>query len=257
MLAARGVEGFITIDTSITEAPSLPTVAIAGHTVVAGVTNINLDEKVAARSILTHLLELGHRDIAFIKGHANSSDSATRWAAICAASKELGIRIRPELVAQIKHNLATPHLGYPYAKELLAQKHSFTALVAYNDLAAVGAVMAFREAGLNVPQDISVVGFDDVPAAVFSNPELTTVRQPLHRMGQIAAKILIDRIERKAEFQPRIVIEPNLIVRASTGPAPTSFSREVDSKLAHAIFNGGSTTTPRVTNSRRRQDGRR
>jgi DNA-binding LacI/PurR family transcriptional regulator len=250
MLAARGVEGFITIDTSVTEEPSLPTVAIAGHNAVQGVTNINLDEKLAARLVLTHLLELGHRDIAFIKGQTTSSDSATRWAAICAASKELGIRIRPELVTQIEHNLATPQLGYPYAKELLARKRSFTALFAYNDLAAVGAVMALREAGLRVPQDISVVGFDDVPAAVFSNPELTTIRQPLHRMGQIAAMILIDQIEGNAKFQSRIVIEPSLIIRASTGPA-----RAAESNLASAILNGKS-TTPRVATSRRQRDGR-
>jgi DNA-binding LacI/PurR family transcriptional regulator len=194
MLVTRGVEGFITVDTSITEEPSLPTVAIAGHAPAPGVTNIILDEKLAARLVLTHLLELGHRDIAFMKGQAISSDSTTRWEAICSASKELGVRMRPELVIQIERDLATPQLGYPYAKELLARKQPFTALFAYNDLSAIGAIWAFREAGLCVPQEISVVGFDDVPLAVFSVPELTTIRQPLQLMGQIAAKTLIDRI---------------------------------------------------------------
>src|SRR5271168_1094541 len=102
MLVTRGVEGFITVDTSITEEPSKPTVAVAGHTAVPGVTNIILDEKLAARLVLTHLLELGHRDIAFMKGQTTSSDSATRWAAICAATHELGLRVRPELVMQIE-----------------------------------------------------------------------------------------------------------------------------------------------------------
>jgi LacI family transcriptional regulator len=255
MLVTRGVEGFITVDTSITEEPSLPTVAIAGHTPVAGVTNIILDEKLAARLVLTHLLELGHRDIAFMKGQPTSSDSATRWAAICAASKELGVRMRPELIMQIERDLATPQLGYPYAKELLARKQPFTALFAYNDLSAIGAVWAFREAGLRVPQDISVVGFDDVPLAVFSNPELTTIRQPLQRMGQIAAKTLIDRIEGKAEFQSEIVIEPNLIVRASTGPVPARFARAVRPTPAGAVLNGGGAMVPKVANSRRRRDG--
>ena len=82
-------------------------------------------------------------------------------------------------------------------------KEPFTALFAYNDLSAIGAIWAFREAGLRVPEDISVVGFDDVPLAVFSNPELTTIRQPLQRMGQIAAKSLIDQTRRKWEISVR------------------------------------------------------
>jgi LacI family transcriptional regulator len=227
MLVTRGVEGFITVDTSITDRPSRPTVAVAGHAAVPGVTNLILDQKLAARQVLTHLLELGHRDIAFMRGQAISSDSATRWAAICAVSKEMGVRIRPELVVQIKQDLTTPQIGYPYAKELLARKRPFTALFAYNDLSAIGAIWAFHEAGRCVPEDISVVGFDDVPLAVFSNPGLTTVHQPLRQMGRIAAKTLIDQIEGKAEFQSEIVIEPTLVVRASTGPASKSFSRRM------------------------------
>ena len=255
MLVTRGVEGFITVDTSITERPSRPTVAVAGHAAVPGVTNLILDQKLAARLVLTHLLELGHCDIAFMKGQTASSDSATRWAAICAASEELGVRIRPELVVQIEQDLTTPQLGYPYAKGLLARKQPFTALFAYNDLSAIGAIWAFREAGLHVPQDISVVGFDDVPLAVFSNPELTTIRQPLQRMGQIAAKTLIDQIEVKAEFQPEIVIEPELIVRASTGPVRRPLTRGMKSILVAAGENNGESIAPRLANSRRRQDG--
>jgi LacI family transcriptional regulator len=255
MLVTRGVEGFITVDTSITEKPSRPTVAVAGHAAVPGVTNLILDQKLAARLVLTHLLELGHRDIAFMKGQTASSDSATRWAAICAASKELGVRMRPELVIQIEQDLTTPQLGYPYAKGLLARKQPFTALFAYNDLSAIGAIWAFREAGLRVPQDISVVGFDDVPLAVFSNPELTTIRQPLQRMGQIAAKTLIDQIEVKAEFQPEIVIEPELIVRASTGPVRRPLARGMKSIPVSAGENSGESIASRLANPRRRQDG--
>jgi DNA-binding LacI/PurR family transcriptional regulator len=255
MLVTRGVEGFITVDTSITERPSRPTVAVAGHAAVPGVTNLILDQKLAARLVLTHLLELGHRDIAFMKGQTASSDSATRWAAICAASEELGVRIRPELVVQIEQDLTTPQLGYPYAKGLLARKRPFTALFAYNDLSAIGAIWAFREAGLRVPQDISVVGFDDVPLAVFSDPQLTTIRQPLQRMGQIAAKTLIDQIERKAEFQPEIIIEPELIVRASTGPVQRSLTRGMKSSLVSVGEHNGGSIAPRLANSRRRQDG--
>jgi LacI family transcriptional regulator len=189
-----------------------------------------------------------------MKGPTGSSDSATRWAAICAASDELGVRIRPRLVVQIEQDLTTPQLGYPYAKELLARRKPFTALFAYNDLSAIGAIWAFREAGLRVPEDISVVGFDDVPLAVFSSPELTTVRQPLQRMGQIAAKTLIEQIEGKAKFQAEIVIEPELVVRASTGPVPKPLSRGTQGPLVPAALSDPR-SSPKPANSKRRPNG--
>src|SRR5256885_8667131 len=132
MLLARGVEGFITTDTSLTETLPLPTVAVSGHGHVDGVTNIGLDHKLAARLALTHPARLGHEDIAFLKGQPLSSDSATRWNAVCEVATELGIAVRPELTAQIDSTVSTPHLGYPITRELLSRRHSFTALFAYN-----------------------------------------------------------------------------------------------------------------------------
>jgi LacI family transcriptional regulator len=224
MLLARGVEGFITLDTSVQEKPPLPTVAVSGHAEVEGVTNVVLDHRLAARLALSHLVELGHEEIAFLKGHPLSSDSAVRWSAVCEVAAELGIRVRPELTVQIDSTDSTPHLGYPFAKQLLARKKRFTALFAYNDISAVGSLWALREAGLRIPEDVSVVGFDDVPVAEFAEPALTTVRQPLQRMGQIAAKTVIERIENKAEYIPEIAVEPELVVRGSTGPAPLKFA---------------------------------
>jgi len=217
LLLSRGVEGFITVDTSVTETPSIPTVAVAGHQQVAGVTNIILDHKKAVRLALEHLQKLGHEKIAFLKGQSFSSDSATRWSAIQEVAQELGIRIRPELTAQLEGTDSTPAIGYPAAKELLERRQPFTALFAYNDISALGSIWAFREAGLRVPDDISVVGFDDIPAAAF-NPGLSTVRQPLVRMGQIAAQTVVDQIEGVGEYRPEIRIEPEFVVRASTGP---------------------------------------
>jgi LacI family transcriptional regulator len=220
MLQARGVEGFITVDTSITEQPALPTVAVAGHQRVAGVTNIVLDHKRAARMALQHLQKLGHEEIAFVKGQVFSSDSVVRWDAIVEVAEELGVAMHPELTVQIEGTDSTPVIGYPVGKELLARKRPFTAVFAYNDISAIGTIWAFREAGLRVPEDVSVVGFDDIPGAAFANPALTTVRQPLLRMGQIAAQTLIERIEEREKYQPEIAIEPEFVVRASTGPAP-------------------------------------
>jgi DNA-binding LacI/PurR family transcriptional regulator len=235
MLATRGVEGFITVDTSILEQASLPTVAVAGHKPIYGVTNIIVDQELAARLALTHLLELGHRDFAFMRGQSTSSDSESRWAAVCSACRELGIYMRPELVVQLEQDLTTPELGYPYAKELLKSGKAFTALFAYNDLSAMGAIWAFQEAGLRIPEDVSIVGFDDVALAACSSPALTTIRQPLGLMGQIAAKTLIDRIENKVEYQSEIVVKPELVVRASTCLPPKSRSARISSVPARQM----------------------
>src|SRR5712691_11134072 len=227
MLLTRGVEGFITTDTSLTEKLALPTVAVAGHQRVDGVTNIILDHKRAARLALEHLRDLGHEEIAFIKGQTISSDSAVRWSAICEVAQQLGIRIRPELTIQLEGIDSTPAIGYPFAKQLLARKHPFTALFAYNDISAIGSIWAFREAGLRVPEDISVVGFDDIAGAAYANPGLTTVRQPLVKMGQIAAQTVVDQIEGRGEYLTEIAIEPEFVVRQSTGPAPHRHLRRI------------------------------
>jgi LacI family transcriptional regulator len=219
MLLTRGVEGFITTDTSIMEKLALPTVAVAGHERVEGVTNIVLDHKRAARLALEHLKELGHEEIAFIKGQTISSDSAVRWSAICEVAEELDIVIRPELTIQLEGTDSTPGIGYPFAKQLLARKQPFTALFAYNDISAIGAMRAFQEAGLRIPQDISVVGFDDIQWAAFNTPSLTTVQQPLAKMGQMAAEVLLSKIEGEEEHPLTIAIEPTLQVRESSGPA--------------------------------------
>lgn len=218
MLQARGVEGFITIDTSLTEPPPLPAVAVAGHQRVENVTNIVLDHRRAARIALEHLWELGHRSIAFLRGQALSSDSATRWEAIQEAAQALGLQINPDLVLQLEGTDSTPEIGYPYGKRLLARKIPFTALFGYNDISAIGAMRAFQEEGIRIPEDISVVGFDDVTIATLAIPRLTTVRQPMAKMGHIAAKTLLALIEDRTSFVPEITVEPELVVRSSTAP---------------------------------------
>ncbi|MBV8893789.1 MAG: LacI family DNA-binding transcriptional regulator [Acidobacteria bacterium] len=219
LLQQRRVEGFITVDTVLEEAPALPTVAVAGHNKIPGVTNVVLDQRQAARLALTHLQELGHEQIAFMKGNPLSADARSRWQAISQVAGEIGIEIHPALTVQIDFEDPSPHLGYPFAKQLLARGRPFTALFAYNDHSALGSIRAFQEHGLRVPEDISVVGFDDIPAAAYNLPSLTTVRQPLRRMGQVAAEILIRRIEGWKEYPALIAIEPEFVVRESTGPA--------------------------------------
>jgi LacI family transcriptional regulator len=227
ILMERGVEGFITIDMQLREAPTLPTVAVAGHRNFPGVTNIVLDHHHAAYIALRHLQELGHERIAFLKGAPFSSDSEQRWKSICEVAAELKIEINPELAIQIDIDDPTPQLGYPFGKELLERGVPFTALFAYNDISAIGAIRAFRGAGLEVPQDVSVVGFDDIQSAAYNTPSLTTVRQPMIRMGTIAAQTLLERLEGRTDFPAEIAIAPELVVRESTAKLASAASFRV------------------------------
>lgn len=223
ILLERGVEGFITIDTSVSEAPSIPTVAVAGHRQVKGVTNLVIDHRRAAEMALEHLRDLGHRDIVFMKGPASSSDSEDRWKAILEVSAGLGMGTSKELLIGLEGSEVTADLGYELVKKFLARNRKpFTALFAYNDTSAIGAIRAIREAGLSVPEDISVIGFDDIEAAIYNNPPLTTVRQPLQRMGEIAAETVLNRIDNREIQVSEIAIEPEFIARASTARARSS-----------------------------------
>jgi len=215
LLLQRGVEGFITVDTSIREVPPLPTVAVAGHCRIPEVTNLILDHRMAARMALEHLRGLGHEEIAFLRGPARSSDSKDRWSAILEVTRDLGFQIRPELTV-LPQGAATPDLGHFSVKKLLSRKRPFTALFCYNDNFAIGAIRAIQEAGLRVPDDISVVGFDDIVGAAYANPSITTVRQPLRKMGELAAKTLLGRIEDNEAYVPEIAVKPEFVVRQST-----------------------------------------
>jgi LacI family transcriptional regulator len=225
MLIARGVEGFITVDTSLQSPPILPTVAVAGHRRMKGVTNIVLDHHMAGQLVITHLLELGHREIAFIRGQTLSSDSSHRWTSSREVARKRGLSIRSDLIIQLDSDEPAPEVGYRVTKQLLSREKHFTALFAYNDIAAIGAIRAIREAGLNVPEDISVIGFDDIREAAYQSPSLSTVRQPLREMGEIAARTLVDRIEGRKNSILEIALKPTLIARESTAKAPVRSQR--------------------------------
>jgi DNA-binding LacI/PurR family transcriptional regulator len=218
LLMDRSVEGFIAIDTALQHSLPLPVVAVASHKSLPGVTRIVLDHRRAAELSLRHLYQLGHRQIAFMRGQPFSSDSNERWKSFMAVARELGITVQPELVVQLDENISAPELGYPPAQKLLGQKRPFTALVSYNDLAAIGAIRVFRDFGLRVPEDVSVMGFDDIPGAEYHSPPLTTIRQPLHSMGTTAARMLLDRIRGGSQFSDEVPIVPELVVRESTMP---------------------------------------
>lgn len=216
MLTGRGAEGLIIVDTKIEHNFPVPAVAVAGHRHIGGVTNVILDQGKAANMALGHLYELGHRQIAFMRGQPFSSDSDDRWLGIENAARSLGLVIDPDLVVQLNQDLTTPELGYPVVKQLLATGKPFTALFSFNDVAAIGAIRALQDAHIRVPEDVSVMGFDDIRAAAYNNPSLTTIRQPLEEMGRVAARILLSRLRKTDEYQDEVALEPELIVREST-----------------------------------------
>jgi LacI family transcriptional regulator len=218
LLMDRSVEGFIAIDTALQHSLPIPVVAVAGHKKIEGVTSILLDHRRAAELALRHIYQLGHRQIAFMRGQTFSSDSDDRWKSLMAVAKELGIEVHPELVVQLQLNISSPELGYPVVQQLLTQKRPFTALMSFNDIAAIGAIRAFRDHNIRVPEDVSIVGFDDIQGAAYHNPSLTTIRQPLHNMGTTAARVLLQRLRGLKDYPEQIAIVPELIIRESTLP---------------------------------------
>ena len=165
LLLDRSVDGLIAVDTPWHHDLAVPVVTVSGHNEVKGVTNIVLDHAHAAQVALNHLSELGHRKIAFIKGQEFSSDTEVRWQAIREAAAALNLGVNAKLVIQLEGDSPSPELGYKVTKRLLANHESFTALFAFNDISAMGAVRAIRDAGMRVPEDISIVGFDDIQSA--------------------------------------------------------------------------------------------
>ncbi len=220
----RSVDGLIVVNALWQLQLPIPVVTVSCHHKVPKVTSIVLDHVQAARIALEHLTSLGHRKIAFIKGQSFVPDSEVRWEAIQRTAAEVGVPICNRLLGQIEDNSPSPELGYRVTRKLLASGEPFTALFAFNDISALGAIRALSEAGLRVPEDVSVVGFDDIESAAYQKPGLTTVKQPLREMGRMAAETLLQRISQPAEKASRaraeIIIEPKLVIRGTTAAVP-------------------------------------
>ena len=235
MLLERSVDGLLLVNTPTPSKIDVPIVSISGHQNVSGVTNIQLNHKEAARLALKHLSDLGHRRVAFMKGQEQTVDTDDRWREIMETARGCGIELHPELLIRLTENSWSPALGYGPVKALLSRTRNFTALFAFNDISAFGAIRALHEAGLRVPEDVSVMGFDDVLSAPFGIPSLTTVRQPLRQMGQAGAECLLQRINHpKAPYPQQVIMQPELVVRESTGRASTKSSGAVRGRAAVA-----------------------
>ena len=185
------------------------------------------------RAVVRHLTELGHREVAFICGPPRNADASARLRGYRAAMRTAELTVRE---AFVMHGDFTEEGGWRAARELLAQRGPRpTAIFAANDAMAVGALLALHEAGVDVPGEVSIVGFDDIPIARYVTPALTTVRVAIDVLGARAASLLF-----RALADPimsgdahRVVIPAELIVRQSSGPPPASNRRR--SPLAASV----------------------
>jgi LacI family transcriptional regulator len=215
LLLARGVDGILAIDTHLEESLPMPAVLIAGETSLQEVTNVVLDHELAADLAVRHLVELGHRQIVFMKGQLVSTDTQLRWAATMRVAGELGLTVDERLIVELALDSSSPEISYPGIHGLLERKAKFTAVLCFNDVSAMGTIRALHDAGLRVPEDVSVLGFDDIQSAAFQVPSLSTIRQPLKLMGGTGADALLRKLA--GEELPHVVrVAPELVVREST-----------------------------------------
>ncbi|MCB0166201.1 MAG: LacI family DNA-binding transcriptional regulator [Anaerolineae bacterium] len=179
---------------------------------------ITMDELQGARLAMQHLLSLGHHRIGMIKRQPSSALSNLRFVGYCDNLVEAGIPCDPTLVIESKAGQAA---GYTSMRQLLALPNPPTAVFAHNDMLAMGAIRAIHDAGLTVPGDISIVGYDDTSNAAYLNPRLTTVKSPVAEMGHRAGQIIMKLAQKQRDLPAQTIMLPvELIVRASTAPPP-------------------------------------
>jgi DNA-binding LacI/PurR family transcriptional regulator len=239
LLLERRVEGLIVVANWIfsgfhfladIEKNNVPVVVVDRDLTSSNIHSVLVDNEAGGYMAIEHLHRLGHSEIAVIRGPGELADSEGRWAGIQRYAAESGLRLDPRLIRQLP-DAVDPSSGFEGGMRLTAEllcspdhdKNEFTAIVAFDDLTALGAVRALRQAGLRVPEDCSVIGFDDILPAAVSSPGITTIRQPMEQMGQIAASWILEAIEarEKSDSGPAAaaklrLLEPLLVEREST-----------------------------------------
>ena len=237
VLLARQVEAlvfvanwlFVDIDLlADLEKRNIPAVMIARE-LSGSISSVMVDNEAGAHLAIEHLYSLGHRKIAFIRGPKMLADSAPRWRGVRSFARSVGLEIDPTLVVDLPDSL-DPNSGFEggfkITEEFLKHKKRFTAVMAFDDMTAFGVIRGLARAGLRVPEDCSVIGFDDVILAGLSVPSLTTVRQPMEALGSAAVGIVLEAINSAIEEREFEVVHrklpPELVVRETTRSVPWS-----------------------------------
>lgn len=181
-----------------------------------------VDNEAGGYAAMKHLFDLGHREIAVIRGPLQLGDSSKRWAGMAKCASDVGLTLNPRLIVDLP-DASDPnsgfHEGYTLTKKLMAGRKQFTAVAAFDDLTAFGAMRALHEGGIDVPRDCSVIGFDDIPYAVLSSPSLTTVQQPMEEMGRMAAERVLEGIgtlDQAPNLHKQHLLLPTIVAREST-----------------------------------------
>ncbi len=207
---------------------NVPILIVGRDLTARGISSILVDNEAGGALAMRHLVELGHREIAVIRGPKEMCDSAPRWAGIECVARETGLTIDARLIFELP-GLAGPASGFEggfeFARQMLKSGARFTAVLAFDDMTALGVVRGLAEAGVRVPEDCSVMGFDDVLPAEVATPAMSTVRQPLREMGCEAADAVLMAIRQgpgKAAKATLHLTAPELVARRSTGVARKS-----------------------------------
>lgn len=216
-LAGTLIDGAIVVTpTTLMASTPIPVVSIDPHTGPEGHAAIDSDNVGGARAATEHLIALGHRRIAHIRGRADLASAELRELGYRQSLEAAGIPFDPDLVCVGDYQTAATA---EVARELLSRRDRPTAVFAANDSSAIGVLQVAGELGLRVPQDLSVVGFDDVPQAANATPPLTTVAQPLHDLGAEALRMLLELLGGR-DVPAHVQLPASLVVRASTAPPP-------------------------------------
>ena len=197
------------------------------------VSSVMVDNETGGRMALEHLHKLGHRKIAYIRGPKTLIDSGPRWKGIQKFAHTADLEIDPGLTVQLPEAF-DPNSGFEggfrLTEELLQKRKKFTALLAFDDLTALGAIRALNKAGIHAPEQCSVIGFDDVALSALAAPSLTTVRQPLEAMGNLAVNIIMEGITAAQEKRDWTIthhrVAPELVIRESTRAISLSTSHD-------------------------------
>lgn len=191
----------------------VPLVMIAREIFSAPVTSVMVDDYYGGMQAGQHLLQQGHQNIAVIVENLTELGSKERLRGCVDAMKEAQLELDPQLVIEGGYTLES---GKAAMKQLLQQKQRPTAVFACNDILAIGAIQAVREGGLKVPDDISIVGYDNTILAAIIDPPLTTVAQPMQEIGERSVALLVQQIQSKETVRQRVLLMPDLVVRQST-----------------------------------------